>query len=60
LHLESLCLDGVERLIDAPSGELVGQTSIVPGIATNVWGRKMELNWGEPSSLNGKEFAAAG
>ncbi len=59
-HLEDLCLDGVERLIDAPSSELVSQTSIVLGSPANLWGRKLEVDFGEPSALNGKEFAAAG
>lgn len=58
-HLESLCLDGVERLIDAPSGELARQTAVALGPTFNLWGRQVELKHGE-SVLTGKEFAAAG
>jgi cytosine/adenosine deaminase-related metal-dependent hydrolase len=59
-HLESLCLDGVERLLDAPSGELVRQTSVALGSAFSPWGRQAELKRGEARALSDKEFAAAG
>jgi cytosine/adenosine deaminase-related metal-dependent hydrolase len=59
-HLESLCLDGVERLIDAPSGELVRQTTVALGSAFSLWGRQVELKRGESRALTGNEFATAG
>jgi hypothetical protein len=59
-HLESLCLDGVERLIDAPARELVKQTSIALGTAFSLSGRQVELGREDTKALSGKEFVAAG
>jgi cytosine/adenosine deaminase-related metal-dependent hydrolase len=58
-NLESLCLDGVERLIDAPASELVRQTSTALGNGFSLCGRQIELDREETRLLNGKEFAAA-
>jgi hypothetical protein len=60
LHLESLCLDGVERLIDAPASELVRLTSITVGNAFSLSGRQVNLGREETKALSGKEFVAAG
>jgi cytosine/adenosine deaminase-related metal-dependent hydrolase len=58
-HLESLCLDGVGRLIDAPARDLVRQTSITLGSAFRLWGRQIELVQERTCALSGKEFVAA-
>lgn len=58
-RLESLCLDGVERLIDAPSSELARQTSMTLGSAFSLWGRQVHLDHGGSKGLSGKELVAA-
>jgi len=42
-HLESIWLDGIERLVHAPAAHLVGQTSAVLGASFRLSGRRVAL-----------------